>query len=252
MRLYDPDVRPPTTDWLHRVVAMCRAALAVPELRGANVSRDFQDHILFPLKPPIASAYHAVITTDADVDAAYLDPTPFWHAWDTIERVGDLRFCTRALDLHDPADDGPWLGRTFFDSMAMARAARPGLTKYDIRRPGPELAPFWEPGPFRDDKAGTPVLTPVGYDATTRTAEYTGFLPDPEPGGPEPHLLVRDIMSIRHMARLKKTSDGRPVDTIRIVFPTEAMARPERRPLLDCGARVYFLGSAGDLIEITD
>jgi hypothetical protein len=43
------------------------------------------------------------------------------------------------------------------------------------------------------------------------------------------------------------------VDTVRIVFPEEWMARRERRPLLDVGARVFFMDrKTGSDIEIKD
>jgi hypothetical protein len=40
---------------------------------------------------------------------------------------------------------------------------------------------------------------------------------------------------------------------VRIVFPDEAMARRERRPLLDAGARVFYTDpSTGGLVEVAD
>ncbi|MEZ4401268.1 MAG: hypothetical protein R3B06_14675 [Kofleriaceae bacterium] len=248
---YDEIFRPVTAAFLHQQVALCRAALAVPGLEHATVSRGRTGEIHFPLRPPLAGANFAVVTTVDAVDAAYTDPAVFWRAWDTVEPHGHLRLCTRALDLPDPADDVAWLGRTFEASMALARAARPGLTQYDVPRPRPELAPFWTPGP-RPDAAGQPVLALVGYDPADHLVEYAGFVPDPEPGFPMPHLLVRDILTLRALQRRKALPDGRPVASVRVVFPSEAMARPERRPIRDCGARLFFLGPAGDLVEITD
>ncbi|MEZ4401269.1 MAG: hypothetical protein R3B06_14680 [Kofleriaceae bacterium] len=247
----DATFRPVTAAFLHQQVALCRAALAVPGLEHATVSRGQAHQIHFPLRPPLAGANFAVVTTVDAVDAAYTDPAVFWRAWDTVEPHGHLRLCTRALDLPDPADDVAWLGRTFEASMALARAARPGLTQYDVPRPRPELAPFWTPGP-RPDAAGQPVLALVGYDPADHLVEYAGFVPDPEPGFPMPHLLVRDILTLRALQRRKALPDGRPVASVRVVFPSEAMARPERRPIRDCGARLFFLGPAGDLVEITD
>jgi hypothetical protein len=51
----------------------------------------------------------------------------------------------------------------------------------------------------------------------------------------------------------KKDRAGNPVDCVRIVFPEEWMARRERRPLLDAGARVFFMDrKTGNDIEIKD
>jgi hypothetical protein len=46
--------------------------------------------------------------------------------------------------------------------------------------------------------------------------------------------------------------DKRPVDHVRIVFEEEWMARRERRPRCDVGARVYFMNMKnGELVEVT-
>jgi hypothetical protein len=66
-------------------------------------------------------------------------------------------------------------------------------------------------------------------------------------------VLVREIYYVRDLVRTKRDPAGRPVEVVRINFDEEWMARQERRPLLDAGARVYFRGSkAGELIEIKD
>jgi hypothetical protein len=54
---------------------------------------------------------------------------------------------------------------------------------------------------------------------------------------------------------VKKDRQGRPIDTVRVVFAEEIMARAERRSLLDVGARVYFTdptAGARALVEISD
>jgi hypothetical protein len=52
--------------------------------------------------------------------------------------------------------------------------------------------------------------------------------------------------------KARKDRDGHPVDTVRVVFAEEWMAHRERRPLLDVGARVYFMDrNTGRDIEIT-
>jgi len=57
---------------------------------------------------------------------------------------------------------------------------------------------------------------------------------------------------VRWIVGSKQDRAGNPVDCVRIVFLEEWMAR-ERRPLLDVGARVFFMDrKTGDLVEITD
>jgi hypothetical protein len=243
---------PVTVGELQRQLHTLRGALRLPGLIRAVVSREYEHHTQFPLRPPIAAANYAVITTEADVDAAYLEPEVFWNAWDTIEEHGDFRLCTRGLHLPDPIDERAWLAHTFDDSMAMARAARPKQTWYGLAsRPGPRYAPFWEPGDPADGKAGFACIAPIGYDPATRTVEYTAYVPPPTGGIPN-HLLLYDIHIIRAAVIRKKTLKGEPVDTVRVVFLDEAAARAERRPLLDVGARVFFHTADKRLVELTD
>jgi hypothetical protein len=237
---------------LRQQLSIFRKALDLPGLIRAVVSREHDHHTQFPLRPPIAAANYAVITTEADVNAAYLEPEVFWNAWDTIEEHGDFRLCTRGLHLPDPIDERAWLAHTFDDSMAMARAARPKQTWYGLAsRPGPRYAPFWEPGDPADGKAGFACIAPIGYDPATRTVEYTAYVPPPTGGIPN-HLLLYDIHIIRAAVIRKKTLKGEPVDTVRVVFLDEAAARAERRPLLDVGARVFFHTADKRLVELTD
>ncbi len=243
---------PVTPALLRDELALCRASMDIEGLVSACVSPEYPHQNRFPLHPPIAGSNFAVVTTDAAVADAYTEPDVFWRAWDRVEHHGSFRFCTRAIDLPDPSDEIAWLAHTFQRTMALARAAKPGRTQYDIPRPRPEHAPFWEPGNLKDGLAGHPVLAPVGYDPVTHSIEYAGHLPDREPGCPEPHLILQDIRRLRALQRRKATTDGRPVDEVRVVFPSEAMARPERRAIRDCGARLFFLRPNGDLVEITD
>ena len=66
-------------------------------------------------------------------------------------------------------------------------------------------------------------------------------------------MLIREIHEVRALVKAKQDREGRPVDTVRIVFLEEWMARRERRPLLDVGARVFFMDpKTGRDVEITD
>ena len=54
------------------------------------------------------------------------------------------------------------------------------------------------------------------------------------------------------IVRARALADGRPVDEVHVYFHLEATARAERRPLLDGGVRVYFLGPGAELVEVVD
>lgn len=230
--------------WLHLLVDLARSVVEAPGFVRAQVHRGSLATPDFPLFPPLAGANHLVTVTDAGVAEAYDRPDAFWHAWDEIEAHGDIKVCVRALD---QVGELEWLGRTFEDSMEMARAARPGKTRFCRPVVSEWMGPWWEFGDPQREKAGEPVLSPVGYDPATRTVEYSGFVP------PGQHVLIQEIQNLRVLLRKKKDPGGRSVDAVRVVFFDEAMARAEKRPLLDIGVRVYFMDPAtGGLVELTE
>ena len=53
------------------------------------------------------------------------------------------------------------------------------------------------------------------------------------------------------LLRSGRLTDGRPLKEVRVVFADEAMARRERRPLLDNGVRVRFYDASGALQDLT-
>jgi hypothetical protein len=258
----DPTEATPQAGWMETMAKLCVASASIPGLQYQELERatTWAD---FAPQPPLAGCNHIVTVTDAMVAAAYSDTSSlphswqgsFYDCWDRVERVGDQRVCIRALDKLDVEQ---WLAATFETTMHLARLAKPKRTRYlppgNVR---PAFAAWWEYGDLIDEeKAGYPALTFTGYDPTTRTVEYAGFCTDTRvsQGGPDPrHVLIREIHSVRALVKAKKDPDGRPVDTVRIVFMEEWMARRERRPLLDAGARVFFMDrNTGKDVEVTD
>lgn len=227
--------------WLELAVRALRDFAGTPGLHDGEVMRGMPGHFELAPSPPIARCNHAVLTTDAQVSAAYDDPAVFWSSWATVDEVQARKLCTRAPRA---LDEEHWLGETFEDSMAMARAAKPELTEYwPVQLTGIE-GPWWDYGDVQDEKAGWPMLDLVGYDAKTRTVEYAA-----KPGH-DGHLLLQELESIRRLVARHKTGDGKPVDMVRIVFLDEPQARTEKRPLLDVGAKVFYTGSDGELVEL--
>jgi hypothetical protein len=70
--------------------------------------------------------------------------------------------------------------------------------------------------------------------------------------GPRGHVLLQEIDTIRQLVGRGKTRDKKPVKCVRVVFLDEATARIEKRPLLDVGAKVYFMGTEGELVELVE
>jgi hypothetical protein len=252
-----PSETVPKVEWMEAMAKLAIAAAQIPGLQHQALARHEQAWAQFPPMPPLARCNHIVTVTESEVADAYDDPGAFWQCWDQIEQVGDLRVCIRGLrDL----DDEAWLARTFESTMHLARIAKPRRTMYFPPWHGPQsaaFAPWWEYGDIiADERAGYPALSFVGYDPRSRTIEYAGFCTttDIAKGCPDPrHVLIREIHEVRALVKHKKDREGRPVDTVRIVFAEEWMARRERRPLLDVGARVFFMDrKTGSDVEIKD
>jgi len=202
----------------------------------------------FVPEPPIAGANHLVITTDAEIAAAYDDPSLFWKVWDEVKPLGSFKLCTRAMNVIDEAH---WLAYTFESTMMLVRNAKPKLTVYNTPYWKPEFAAWWEFGNYEEEKGGNPALAPIGYDEDDGHYHFLGFITNTplEAGGSEPrHVLIREIYMVRKLARGKKDPTGRPIKGVKVRFPEKWMAEQEKRPLLDGQARVFY----GDWIEITD
>jgi hypothetical protein len=235
------------------ITQVARAAITMPGFDVAFLDRDGGHAIAFVPRPPLARAFHLVTTTEQQVSERYDDPVVFWQVWTAVEQFGNVRLCIRHLDALEEED---WLARTFEQTMELARHAKPGLTYYD-KDPYwyPPYAPWWEPGDYQDEKAGYPALTLVGYIAASKTVEFTGFITKQpmQEGGEDPrHVLITEIHAVRALVAAKQTEDGRPIEVVRVVFPERWMAEQERRPLLDVGALVFYLGANGELVAITD
>jgi hypothetical protein len=250
-----PSETVPMMEWVEAMAKLAVAAAQIPGFQHQALARHERAWAQFPPQPPLARCNHIVTVTESQVADAYDDPDAFWRCWDRIERVGNLRVCIRGLrDL----DDEAWLARTFESTMHLARLARPGQTIYSMPWHGPQsaaFAPWWEYGDIiADERAGYPALSFVGYAPSTRTVEYAGFCTttDIAKGGPDPrHVLIQEIHEVRALVKAKEDREGRPVDTVRVVFAEEWMARRERRPLLDAGARVFFMDrKTGNDVEI--
>jgi hypothetical protein len=244
---------PPKVEWMKKIAKAGTGSVGIPEFDFAALRRKQGSWVEFVPEPPLARAHHLVTVTEKEVADSYDDPESFWSVWDSIERVGEQRVCARALD---ELDDRDWLARTFEQTMRLARLAKPGLTYYNEPRWTDAFRPWWEYGDVQHEKAGYPALSPAGYDAGTKTFEFTGFCTKAslEKGGPEPrHVLIREIHEVRALVAAQRDANGRRVETVRIVFPEEWMARQERRPLLDVGAVVFYMDrKSGRLVEVAD
>lgn len=229
-------------DWVRTGIETLRSISDDKELINGYVHREPLATTDFPVTAPIAGQSYAVLVTDAQVNDAYDDPAVFWKAWDNVETLGNRKLCTRALDA---LGRERWLGETFERTMALARAAKPKRTAYPLVQFTGVEGPWWDYGDVQDEKAGWPMLDLVGYEPKTKTLEYAA---KPNHRG---HVLIQELQTLKGIVDHGKSPDGEPVKVVRVVFADEKQARTEKRPLLDVGAKVYYLDKKGDLVELT-
>jgi hypothetical protein len=194
----------------------------------------FDPRFVTPAPPLAGHDRPIVLTTRAEVEAAYERPEDFFAAGWTVEWFGEQILLSRCQDVTTRADvfreirDHQW---------AMARAAKPGLTRFVLPRVTDELQPIFDEG--------------------RRSAYYVGTNPD---GGteyscvlrPGAHLPGWEIFELVYAEGRKQLRDGTPITSIRVVFLDEWMAHSEKRPLLDHRIRVYYIGADGEDHEVTD
>jgi len=243
----------PTEEWIRRLADLARGVVGSAGFLRARIERRNNAYGSFVPQPPLARDYHLVTTTDVEVAENYDDPSEFSRRHE-VERVGETLVCTRALDA---VDEYAWLGETFELTMALARAAKPGKTVYWKPKWLDDFDTWWSFGDFYYEKGGPRALTLGGYDAETRTLEFTGYcignVIRNKPDLPATHVHIREIHELRALVKARMDDEGRPVEKVRIVFPAEDMARRERRPLKDAGAEVFYQDAGtGRLVEIAD
>lgn len=123
---------------------------------------------------------------------------------------------------------------------AMARVAKPGAARfYRVSlRSEAERAVYLAQGESR--------LRPVAYFVADARADFSGVLGEGE------HIAGWEIDGLRDWIQVRAAlPDGSPLREVRVLFTYEHQARSERRPLLDVGARVFYLDEGGSLVELT-
>jgi hypothetical protein len=179
---------------------------------------------------PVAGDRSQVVVTDmAEVAGAYDDPDVFWSSWPERREIGGKIVLRRALD----AVDGSAFLRAVQDAQwAMARAARPGRTRFGLPRPTAEERPIY--------RAGTRRLEMVGHDRDQGHVELACA------AGPGEHVHGWEILDVWHLLATGKMPNGKAVKSVDVVFLHRETAEAEKRPLLDAGARVLVQSEAGD------
>jgi hypothetical protein len=121
--------------------------------------------------------------------------------------------------------------------MAMARTARPGLTRF--------YSPQFEPGELELLEAGEPTLTGVGSYGPEQVYEFDGHTP------PGTDLRCIDLLMAAKLASAGQVEGGGPVREVRVVFMDSEQATRSAKLLSEAGAAVYWEDSQGHLNRVT-
>ncbi|NUQ23493.1 MAG: hypothetical protein HUU34_06050 [Saprospiraceae bacterium] len=189
-----------------------------------------------PKIPLLGRTGRLVLTSIEEVTEMYEHPDVFWNLpWDSKDVFGSKILLTRCLDKTGNVE----LLKAILDQQwALSRAAKPGLTQY------------FDPAPRDNEmqiyKSSGPFLQQVGYVEKENLLEFSCLL------GENDHIAGWEIFNIMLLLDEQALPDGRPLETIRVVFFKKEMAEREKRPLLDVGAKVFYQHESGDIIEINE
>lgn len=221
--------------FLGEAASLCRTAAERTDAVKAQLIPVAGGATCIPAPPLVGHNSHIALTSEKEVEANYDSPETFWSiGWESIEELGSRRMLLRGMDVVG----GPEFLRKIIDQQwLLARAAKPGKTAYFL--PQPESS---ERGIFL---SGTPRLHVVGYNQAERLVEYSCAM---SRGDRIPGWQIYELWNLVQEGAL---SDGRLVETVRVVFFDQWAALQERRPLLDIGCRVFH-EAAGELRELTE
>jgi hypothetical protein len=186
-----------------------------------------------PDLPLAENATHLVVRSAQEIERAFADPQAFTRAWDSVEAHAEMRLCLRGLNA--PLNPN-FLAHILPGQMAMARAARPGLTRFH--------RPRFEPGELEVLEAGEPTLIEVGYHVREQVYEFAGHTP------PGIDLRCLDLLVVSKLASTGEAEGGGRVREVRAVFPDEEQAARSAKLLQEAGAAVYWEDSQGRLQRV--
>ena len=192
--------------------------------------------LCLPTVPIAGLRTYLVSCTQREVADAYESPEAFWKSgWEASRWIGERAMLERAMQTMGSVD---YLAQVQPQHWALARAAKPGRCHYALPVVKPEEEEVY--------RAGEPALALVGYAEREAEVELACALKPPA------HIQGYEVFDLYGLLKEGVLEDGRPLRGIRVVFAHEEMARAERRPLLDIGARVLAYDTAGHLQQITN
>lgn len=223
-------------NFLMSLASLTRDLFSLERVVTANVSREEPGVTCLPHLPIVGLNSHLVVTTEAEVAAAFEDPEVFFDAgWAAVEPVGEKYLMLRGMTT---AENPVYLAEIISHQWDMARATRPGQTKYYAPQPEPEEMEIYE--------AGEQTLLGIIYIAAEKRLEMNCYLE------PEQHVKGSEIFALWSLVEAGELADGRKLDAVRVIFFNKAMAEREKRPLLDVGAEVFYYDAETVLTQLTE
>jgi hypothetical protein len=188
-----------------------------------------------PIAPIAGDRSHLVVTSHSQVVAAYATPDTFWSAgWAGDEQFGSVHLLSRAMDV---TNSTAYLRAVLPHQWAMAHAAKPKQTRYEIPNPLPEEQDIYN--------EGDQTLHVSGYRAGEQCMEYACYMPAGR------HIPGWEILGLYQLLRRGRLPDGLTVANVRVLFEQKEMALRERRTLIDIGAIVAY-NAAGRWVDVKE
>jgi hypothetical protein len=224
------------TDLLRSCAAMVVALTRDWPVSRVTLVRQGEPGLACVPRPPVLGRdSHVAVVTSQEIAAAYENEEAVLAAWQDRQQISGRWVLFRGLESLANED----FLRILIDSQwALARAARPKLTKYvDLRLEPHEEAVY---------RAGSPTLTPVAHIAQGNVVEFTCTPPHGE------FIRGWEVFNLRHLIKTGALDDGRKVETVRVMFLDKETAVANKRPLLDIGVRVAYADERGEPSYVED
>lgn len=210
---------------LRGIVALCRALVAAGALEWALLDR-LRGGRCLPDVALVRQSSHVLLTSRTEIDAAYGDHAAFASAWDSVEELGSLLLCTRALDAVANPD---FLRHVLCGHLALARAARRGQARLPT--------PRYEVGERELLAAGEPTLRESSYHRPTEVYELEAT--------PGEDVRMIDLHHVSTIMRTRMLEGTRPVREVRAVFADERQAHRAAPLMAMVGALTVWKDEAG-------
>jgi len=221
-------------DWLAGSARLVRELLAktIDQVTSAEISRLPVASGFFIPSPPLLRRRHLFLTSEAEIREVYGAASGACRAaWQDHVALGDQLLVTRALDA---VDEAAWAAANLSQQLALAKRAPPGSTEWRRAVPA-DWNRRWLAAPHT-------ALGFVGYDPAQGLVEFTG-------GGAQ-GLAIGELQALHELRAQGRDGQGRPVRSIRVVYPDADSARIDATALADLGIGCFAMDERGRTVAV--